>query len=219
MRPLSSVFLLSLLSFGNNLAGQSILDLFKLVPIEFTAEISAVDKDSLIKNGSSGYYVGDTSFGYYGSIDTADRALSLELSSRGPGILSYSFKAFVSKEDTLLIIGVLEGASRGISDILALQAWQYYNGTLTPLNECGLAQKIPPSEFFTTELPEWLKLEEIEINPEYHFLTKDANTVIYSIDPRDDRLNPYLITKRFSFTWDGSGFQRQVNKSDFRAPH
>lgn len=64
MRPLSSVILLSLLSFANNLAGQSILDLFKLITIEFTEEISAVDKDSLIKNGSSGYYVGDTSFGY-----------------------------------------------------------------------------------------------------------------------------------------------------------
>ena len=191
--------------------GQTMKDIFRSLPLEYTSELTQEKKDSIVELDSCSFSIEDDVDNIECSYLIKNDFLRLEflyISDPG-GIITVEFRKFQKTDGSIVIVYSKHGYSRGLAGQLALTAFDYKNKAFTPLEVPGFPVNVDPNEFFVEGLPDNINPKELELNAVFNLNPNEQNAIEYEMDPRDDLLNPWIDSNSLLFVWNGEGFQKQ----------
>ena len=205
------IILLMLFSLIKLSFGQTIEELFKVLPSEYTPQLSATGKDSLLKFTTYTIPGGD-------SLDneeihlTKNRddfiQLNYEYTTGQNGFIQIELRKFKKKSGGAVLVYAKFGGMKMAFDQHSLLTFGYSKGRLYINNNLGLPETIPQSAFLNTNLPDNAKSQTLSTG--YDLNSDKPNSIDYFIHPETDEEVEWIKRERIIYTWDGNRFEKMT---------
>jgi len=208
MKQLALVVLLTLTSLS---FGQTIQEIFKSLPLDYTFDLSNDAKDSLIKNGIYTVPGGDS----IETIEVEYRAkkdfisLTYYFTTGQSGFSVVEIRKFQKTDDTPIVVYSKYGGAMRAFDQHSLLTFDYKNGILTRNRNLGLPETIETKEFLKDSLPDDLNNDNFTLSTSYDLMPEEPNCVEYQINPQSNLYDEWIKTFKYSFLWNGEKFKRR----------
>ena len=189
--------------------GQTIQEIFKSLPLEYTVDLTNEAKDSLIKNGTYTIPGGD-------SIETMKVDLSAQkdyirleyyFTSGQDGFIVIELRKFQKSDGSIIVVYSKFGGARNAFDQHSLLTFDYNNGTFKLDEHLGLPETIETKAFLKDNLPDSLKM--ITLSTSYNLYPDEANCVEYELNPQTDQFDEWIKTNKIAFMWNGERFKKK----------
>ncbi len=202
------LFLSASLSYG-----QSMEEIFRILPSEYTPKLTASSKDSLLQFGLYTIPGGDsieTMKCLYTS-DTNQIQLEYNFSTGQSGFIRIELGKFKNIEgETVIVFSKYGGLSRSFNQHKLL-TFDYFKGRLILNKKLGLPETIPTKEFLKDDFPDSLKSHKIVLSSSYDLNPEEFNSIAYEIYPQTQKLANWVKTYTFLFIWSGEEFIKWEN--------
>lgn len=190
--------------------GQTIQEIFKTLPLDYTPELSTEAKDSLIQNGIHTIPGGD-------SIETMKADYSAEMdfirleyyfTTGQSGFIVIELRKFQKIDGSTVVVYSKYGGARRAFDQHSLLTFNYAVKSLKLSENIGLPKTIETSDFLKDNLPDSLNSEKITLSTSYNLNPEEVNSIQYEINPQTDQFDKWIKTERFLYKWNGERFEK-----------
>jgi hypothetical protein len=207
------IFLISFNSFS-----QSMAQIFRLLPDEYSLDLNSKQKDTLLRDEEYILPGGD-------SIETVQFELSLNeeigygrfgfrFTTGQNGFVSVELRKFKENDGSILIVYSRVGGMLGAFDQQDVLFFKYKNSKLILSNEKLLPQSIPVKNFLKKGTPDTIaKKIENYVMATYDLDPENPASVSYNLFPGAplDDLEKYVLGYSMIFTWTGKSFIKKLN--------
>lgn len=190
--------------------GQTIEEIFRAFPLEYTIELTLEAKDSLIQNGTYAIPGGDERESLKCDYTSAKDFIQLIYSypSGQSGIVIIEIRKFQKIDGSLAVVYAKFGGTRSTYDQHTLLTFDYQDSSLTLNENLGLPKTIEAFQFLKDNLPDSVKTPSRNLNSSYNLVPAEANSIEYLVNPSTDQAEGWIKTDRFPFTWNGERFEK-----------
>ncbi|WP_026965990.1 hypothetical protein [Algoriphagus terrigena] len=205
--------LLFLVLLSEYSVGQSMEEVFKSIPINYTPELSSGGKDSLIHFGVYTIPGGDTlSTMEIAVTESKPDFIQFNLYfSTGQKMFSITeIRTFKKKDGSTIVVFAKSGGLQRAFDQYSLLTFEYSDGDVVLSRELGLPETIAWNEFLKSNLPDSLKLQEMTLSTSYDLYPQTSNAIAYLLNPQTQQFNDWIGEVEFLYVWNGNKFERKV---------
>lgn len=210
MRRVTLILLITF-SLTNLSFGQTIQEIFKSLPLNYTSELTTGAKDSLIEQGT--YTIPDGDSDETMKVDYSAEKNYIRLyyyyTTGQRGFIVIELRRFQKTDGSCVVVYSKFGGAERAYDQDSLLTFDYENGTLKQNENLGLPENLETRAFLKDNLPDSLKGEKITLSTSYNLKPKETNCIEYEVDPQSDRFNEWIKTERILFTWNGKRFEKR----------
>ncbi|MCB0712339.1 MAG: hypothetical protein KDD67_08435 [Ignavibacteriae bacterium] len=190
--------------------GQTIQEIFKSLPSEYSLELTVEAKDSLMQYGTYTFPGGDSietvQCDYHTEKDFIEIVLSFTTGQRAFAVIQ--LKKFQKIDGSIVVVYAKYGGLPAAFDQHSLLTFDYVDDSLKRNEHLGLPETIETSEFLKEDLPDSVEADKITFNTSYDVNPLEANSIEYLIDPQTSQFDDWIKTNRFSFRWNGETFEK-----------
>jgi hypothetical protein len=199
-----------------NSFGQSITEIFKVLPLEYTPELTLTGKDSLIIFGE--YFFPDAD-----SIETMkcdlvidakeDIQINYSFTTGQSGFIVVELKKFVKQNGEVIVVVSRYSGTRRVYEQDFLKAFNLINNKLYESKMIQLPSHVELKDFIKPNTPDSL-IEKIKnnISMGYNLNSENGEGVEYTAYLQDDSFDEWLSTTSIIFTWNGNSFRKNNNR-------
>ncbi len=200
------IFSLTNLSFA-----QSILEIFKSLPLEYTLELSNEAKASLMERGNYTFPGGD-------SIETMEAEflaqkdflrIAYYFTTGQSGFIVIELRKFQKIDGSLIVVYSKFGGTRRAFEQHSLLTFDYNNGTFKLNKNLGLPENIESEEFLKDNLPDSFKGDRTMLSYSFNLEPEETNGIAYEINSQTNQFDELIKTNRFLFIWNGTRFEKK----------
>lgn len=209
MRRLTLVILL-ILSLKGLSFGQTIYEIFKSLPLEYTPELTTEAKDSLMEIGTYTIPGGDSLETMKADYSTENGYIRLEyyFTTGQSGFIVIELRKFQKTDGSAIVVYSKFGGAMRAFDQHSLLTFEYKDETLKQNKNLGLPETIETKEFLKDNLPDILNKEKITLSTSYD-LNSENNCIEYEINPQTNQFDEWIKTDSYSFIWNGERFEKR----------
>jgi len=209
---------IGILLLTTNLKGQTVSDVFRLIPAEYVHDLSLSNRNKILKNEK--FYPADNdkeNIDFYAldTLNTLKNFLRVEMSDEIPGhreFASFEIRSFTKKNGEKLFVFSNVGGLPCVYQQNDLQFFEYKKGKLEISKTKYLPMTIDSNEFLKPNTPDSLKKEYANSFCASYELIDFGDNIIYRIclpcGFMDDFEAKYLLGNAIEFKWNGESFER-----------
>lgn len=217
----SIVILITFYLFVNDAYGQSLITIFKHLPLDCTPELSKKQKDTLLLQGEYILPGGD-------SIETVKYTIDTTLIKKGylsyeynfttgqNGFIAFELRRFRRANGTLIFVYSRYGGMLRAFEQQDVIIYELKNGKLVINNDGLLPSEIPIKDFFIKDTPkDIIAYASKYVNQSYSLYPDNSSSISYTIDPQfpnEEENKKYILGYTIVFTWNGNRFIKKLQK-------
>ena len=202
---------------GINLFGQSMTEIFRLLPADCTPELDSNQRDTLLKNGEYILPGGDSMETVKYTIDRTASPFYLhyvyDFTTGQRAFLSFELKKFTRKDGSILFIFSRYGGVPVDAQQQELIVFDYKNKKLIPNKENLLLKEVPIKHYLKNNPPDSIvsKIKNV-MNSSYSLNSENPNSISFNLFPivPFEELQKYILGRSISFTWNGKKFVKKL---------
>jgi hypothetical protein len=206
----STFILLLTICLSHGALGQTIQEIFKVLPLSYTLELSSETKNLLMEEGNYTMPNGDSletmSVDYLAAKDYIK--LQYYFTTGQSGFIVIELRKFQKIDGSPIVVYSKFGGTPSAFEQHSLVTFDFKNGTLLANKNLGLPETFETGVFLKDNLPDGLKEEKISISTFYNLNPGKSNQIDYEISPQNDQFDPWIETKKLTFEWNGRRFQK-----------
>jgi hypothetical protein len=200
------------LSLVSSSFGQSIQDLFKILPLQYTPDLTISARDSLLQFNSYTIPGGDTLSTEEVSItERQDDFLQLNygFTTGQKAFIIIELRKFVKRNGDIVVVYAKFGGMQKAFDQHALVTFDYHGKQLVLNKGLGLPETISPTAFLKPNTTDHAKASTITLSTGYRLHSDESNSIEFFVHPETEESASWLDTEAVIYTWDGDRFKKR----------
>ena len=197
--------------------GQTIQEIFKALPLEYTPELTKIEKDSLIMFGTYILPGGDSlEMSKYDYNSDTENYIHLESSYiNGPsGFFVIELRKFTKQDGKVIVVYAKYGGGPRMFDQHELIVFDYSSNKFTLNKTIKLPSTIEAKEFLKNPLPKnFNKHYSNSLSSSYDLNPSDIEGVEYMAYPQVASDEVFMETQGFIYKWNGDTFLKSKRKN------
>jgi len=202
---------------GINLFGQSMTEIFRLLPEDCTPELDAKQRDTLLQTGTYILPGGDSLETIEYELDSSGFSdylrYGFHFTTGQNAFLSIELRKFKKADGGILIVYSRIGGMLRAYDQHDIFIFDYKNSKLTLSKQKLLPMNVPIKDFLKKGTPDSIEkkiksyvMATYSLHPEN---PRSISFILYPGAPLGD-MEKYLLSDSMTFTWNGRSFARKL---------